>query len=222
VAKTKAALAMSLRALLGETIEKLGPEASRVRAAARATRFAVEQLERVGPSTLSKARDRLGELRVEFETLKPGLQKLGAAPVVEYVQAGSLLMTRSVELLLPMSPNATTVLLPPGEDPEKLERVEGTPLERVRKLPEQVIQRRVSTQGHRLHRMLDLCAQVEELLERATVERIDATRAAILPLSQIHLDLKHPKHEVKEIAPAFHSVVSGVEALFEAGARHLK
>ena len=214
---------MSLRALLSETIQKLGPEATRVRAVARSTRIAVEQIEGVGPSSLARARDRLGEVRKDFDPLRAGLEKVAAASVMEYLKAGSLLMTRSVELLLPMSPNATTVLLPAGSERNApLEAVAGTPLERVRRLPDDVIKRRMSTPAHSLHRLLDLCARVEELLERASPEAIDDTRATILPLSQIHLDLKHPTHQVKDLAGAFRSYLDGVEALLDAAARQLK
>jgi hypothetical protein len=224
VGLTKGALAVSLRALLAETVGGLSAPASRIRTIARATATAVNLLESVGPTSLARARDRFGELRAEFEPARHDLLKSGLEEgLAEYVAAGQSMLVRSIELLLPMSPNATTVLLPPSSDrPEPLEPVAGTPLERVRLLPTDIVRRRMTADGQVIHKMADLVARGEARLERAGPDTIDHARAAILPLSQVHLDLKEPYRAIRSLDAAAHSWLSGLEALYAAASRQIK
>jgi len=223
VGLTKGALAISLRALLSETIGGLDAAAARVRTIARSGAALVHALETVGPSTVERSRDRLVELHAEVEAARRDLDPHAGSGLRGYVGAANTMLVRSIELLLPMSSNATTVILPPSAASSKpLEPVLGTALEKVRTLSEDIVRRRMTHGGQTVFRMLRLCARGEQRLEHATPDMIDDVRAGILPLSQEHLDLVEPFRAITDHDGAMRSCLDGVEAIFVAGGRHLR
>lgn len=220
---TEAARVMKIRTLLAETIGGLSEPAAALRAVARSTRTAVGLLESLDASARERVRDRLGELRREFQESVGRISAAGkwSAALVEYSDAVDLALSRSVEILIPTQSSDTTIVLAgiPSvvvDDPKA-----GEDINRLRGLPGRVAREKMTASGRRVLQLLDVGAAIEECLEQLLTGGMSDAKSQLLPLAQRMLDASESlRRELKKDQPVL-DCVDGIRMLHEAAVRLL-